>query len=294
MHRPAILAGLIGALALLMLVSLPLAAQDDTAPPAPVVMPDPESIGLPPAPDLAQTPEEEGATVFIEVIDAPEAIPDPATQEGATQQLAEDQLAACRSKGRQTVRIDNTTTTWASAWTRLVPPPPGGILVVGNIFTRTQNYPMMAAVKFNFSAQNLPPRSQLCEAQARIERTGSYVKGSISPNATQLAGSWSPGVSFNQLNSVPRGAAMGHAGFSGSTLVIEAKSAAQSWLANPGQNRGFLVQSTRSWRRQLRLFPPRRDVLELKIQCDFYNPTSWVQTNYQKEQPGELQGLLGR
>ena len=73
----------------------------------------------------------------------------------------------------------------------------------------------------------------------RMERNGSYDKGNISPAANQLTGPWSPGQSFKPVYNLPRGAALGSAGFSGNTLVIEAKSAAQGWLANPGQNHGF-------------------------------------------------------
>ena len=79
-----------------------------------------------------------------------------------------------------------------------------------------------------------------------MERNGSYNKGDINPAANQMTGPWSPGQSFQQIYNLAHGASLGSAGFSGNTLVIEAKSAAQGWLANPGQGHGIAIQTRKT------------------------------------------------
>ena len=108
-RRPAILFVLIGMLASLFLFSLPLAAQDDSPPPTPVTATDPDTTGLPPAPDLSKQPADDAGDITVEQEALPpiNPAPDTATQNGAEQQLAPDQLATCRPKGVQIVRIDN-------------------------------------------------------------------------------------------------------------------------------------------------------------------------------------------
>ena len=260
MHNSTRLLSLVGVVMLLLLFSPPLAAQDDSPPPTPAAVTEPDTADLTPIPDTSSDPASDSTGTDVQ------------NQEP----VAADQQATCRPKGVQTVRIDNTTTTWVSAMQPLIPPAPGGILVVGNVFTQTRNYSLWSLVKFNFTAQNLPTKSQICEANIRMERNGSYNRGSgISPAAFQMAGPWSPGQSFQQIASIPRGAVLGGVSLSSSALSIEAKGAAEGWLVNPSRNYGFVVQTNKANTDNVNSFR-QGATMELKVQCDFYNPTSWL------------------
>jgi len=278
-HHLIKLLSLIGVLALLLLLALPLAAQDDAAPPAPAAAAaaiDPTAPDLPPAPDLSMLPDSDDGSadpVEEDPLAAVQPAPESTAEIGADQPMAPDQQASCRPKGIQIKKIEDTTTTWVSALPHFYPSPQPP-LRVGNVYTGGRNYALWTLVKFNYDAGSLPNRSQICEANIWIDKTsGSYDRGVISPVANLLTRSWSPGQSFAQISQIPHGAVLGGASLSGGTLHFEAKGAAQAWLTNPGQNFGIVIQTSKGNTDNIASFR-QGGSLELKIQCDFYTPTS--------------------